>query len=73
MCTYVCLYVSANEPKCTYVGIYMYVCMCVCVMYVYVRIYICIRNVYVHRGEGHVCNSYKGKRFRTITSSDKGG
>lgn len=68
MSTYVCLYISA---KCTYVGIYIYICVCyVCVC---AYIYICIRNVYVHRGEGHVCNSYKGKRFRTITSSDKGG
>lgn len=33
-----------------------------------VRVY-----VHVHRRRGHVCNSYKGKRFRTITSSDKGG
>lgn len=48
MCTYVCLYVSANEPKCTYVGIYMYVCMCVCVMYVYVRIYIYVYVMYTY-------------------------
>lgn len=67
-CTYVCLYVyiyiHMYRTKCTYEGVYIYVCG---------YVYICIRNVYVHRGGGHVCNSYKGKRFRTITSSDKGG
>lgn len=41
MCTYVCLYISA---KCTYVGIYIYVC----VMYVYVRIYIYVYVMYTY-------------------------